>query len=99
MNLKLHDNILPSAGTPHPEARPTIDHAVRSSWTQAMHRMLRQADTRGGRFSAECTVDATRLRMRVQRHGSGSALSALWSVGPEQRDIAASVLLSGTSAS
>src|SRR5881394_3350402 len=99
MNLTLHDNIARFAGTPHPEARPTIDHAVRSSWVKAMHGMLRHADTRAGRFSAECTVAGDKLRMRVQRHGPGSALSAIWSVGAEERVVAASAVLAGASAS
>ena len=95
MKLTLHDNIHPSAGTPHPQRRPTIDHAVRASWAKAMHGMLQHADGRGGRFAAESTVDGEKLRMRVQRHGSGSALSVVWSVGAEQRVVAASVLLAG----
>jgi hypothetical protein len=95
MKLTLHDNIHPSAGTPHPEGRPAIDHAVRSSWAKAMHGMLRHADARAGRFAAECTVDGDKLRMCVQRHGSGSAFSAVWSIGAGQRVVAASVLLAG----
>jgi hypothetical protein len=93
MRLTLHDNIHASAGTPHPDSRPAISRETRAAWVRAMDRLVVLAETRGGSVAADFTFDGTKLRMRARRHGA--AWSAAWSLGAEERVVAASVLLTG----
>jgi hypothetical protein len=58
-----------------------------------MHGRLREAGRDGGAFAADLDVDVGTLRMRVVRHGDD--LAAVWSVGGDERVVAASVLLAG----
>jgi hypothetical protein len=66
-----------------------------------MDRLLRATRSReeGGApddaaFAADFTSAGVKLRLRGRRHRS--ALSAVWSVGPDERVVAASVLLAGS---
>jgi len=108
MKLTLHDNIHSSGGAPNPERRPPITEATRASWVRSMHKVLAAANRgradRGdagsngesagpGAFAADLAAGGVRLRVRGRRHGS--ALSVVWSVGAEERIVAASVLLAG----
>jgi hypothetical protein len=108
MKLTLHDNIHSSGGVPNAEGRPRIALATRASWVRAMHKVLAAArrDPGGcddvelnavsggpGAFAADLAAGGVRLRVRGRRHGS--ALSVVWSVGAEERIVAASVLLAG----
>ena len=93
MNITLHDNIHPSAGPVHPEVRPVIGDAVRAPWVRAMHEQLQRVPRDGGHFVADVDVDVGMMRVRASRHGD--AVCAVWSVAPEDKAVAASVLLRG----
>lgn len=91
MRITLHDNLHPSAGGRPGAKRPPIDDAGRAPWVKAMHAWLERVPAQGGAFAAD--LDVGTLRMRVRRHGT--ALSAVWSVGPSEQVVASSVLLPG----
>lgn len=93
MRFTLHDNIHGSGGTPHPESRAPITDAARAPWVRALHEWLARKRPDDRPREGELDVGIAKLRMRVTRHGN--ALSATWSVGPEWRVVAASVLLAG----
>jgi hypothetical protein len=93
MRLTLHDNIHASAGVPHPEARASIPAGTRASWVAAMHRLLARAGKGAAGFAADFNSGGVKLRMRARRHGTSA--SAVWSVGPAERVVAASILLAG----
>jgi len=93
LNFTLHDNIHRSGGEPHPAIRPLLTDALRAPWVRAMHGRLREAARDGGAFAADLDVDVGTLRMRAARHGAD--VTAVWSVGGDERVVAASVLLAG----
>jgi hypothetical protein len=93
VRVTLHDNVHASAGEPHPDLRPPLTDAVRAPWVRAMHGRLREVAPDGGTFAADLDADVGTLRLRATRHGDD--LTAIWSVGADERVVAASVLLAG----
>ena len=93
MRLTLHDNVHPSGGQPQPRTRPPIPDATRAAWVTAMHKLLERARSGDGTVAADLKVGAMKLRMRATLHGA--AASVVWSVGADERPVAASVLFTG----
>jgi hypothetical protein len=58
-----------------------------------MHARMAEVPRDGGTFAADLDVDVGTLRVRAARHGDD--LTAVWSVGGDERVVAASVLLAG----